>query len=300
MAELKKTADIDRRQLLKLGAGAAVVAGLGVAGVLALGQKPAKELVSHYRSGDIPGLDPLNSLWGKIAPRILDLAPQQMSAPILKAASIKNLQVRSMNNGREIAFHLEWEDQEGSGAETIDRFRDAVAIQLPLKEGPVPPVTMGSPESPVYLLHWKASWQVDVDKGKVQGAAENYPHLFQDVVPDQVFDQEKARIFYPALAAGNAYAQPERKSPVEEIVSRGFGTVTTLSGGKAAGKGVFAKGRWKVAMVIPMEGGPDRPAIKPGAVQQVALAAWNGGDKNVGGRKHFAGWQPVEVKGAGA
>lgn len=289
--------DKSRRQLLKLGAGAAVVAGLGVSGLLAYERfNVTEELVSHYHPGALPADDPLSSLWRKIAPRILVLAPQQMAVPFLKAASVKNVIVKSINNGKEIVFYLEWEDKGSNQVEMIDRFRDAVAVQLPLQEGPVPPITMGSPSAPVYLVHWKASWQADVDKGQVQGAKDNYPNLFQDVVPDQVFEGEAVKVFYPARAAGNPYARSERKSPLEEIVAQGFGTAAGLDGQDVTGKGVFQKDRWKVAISLPMNGGKGRPVITPGKPQPVAFAVWNGGDHNVGGRKHFVSWQPVDVR----
>lgn len=296
--EVTREPNQDRRRLLKIGAGLVAAVGLGTTGIFAFRKfSVAKELVSHYRAAELPLNDPLSSVWGKIAPRVLEVSPQQMVPPYLQSASIKEIRVRSVNNGQDIAFHLEWEDKDGNQAEAIDRFRDAVAIQIPAKEGAVPPFTMGGPEMPVYVLHWKASWQLDVDKGRVQGATDNYPNMFQDVIPDRVFEGEAAKTFYPAAAVGNPYAKAQRSSPVEEIVARGFGTAASLPGEKAMGKGVFSQGRWKVVIGLPMNGGADRPVLSPGKTQNMAFAVWNGGEKNVGGRKHYVAWQPIEVRG---
>lgn len=69
---------------------------------------------------------------------------------------VTRLRVRSLHNGREIAFHLEWEDPEQDvEIRDNDVFPDGAALLFPIKED-APLLTMGAEEAPVNAWHWRA------------------------------------------------------------------------------------------------------------------------------------------------
>lgn len=292
-----------RRQLLEAGLGVAAAAGLGAVGLGIgklyrgpRGESPPRIMAQAVQ--ELPVDDPLHKLWADLPAFKVVLTPQQLSAPFLKVSSIHELVVRSAHDGERIAFHLEWADPARDELEVVDRFRDAVALMIPLQPGKLPPVTMGSVEQPVYLLHWKASWQAGLRGAR--GLDRFFPNTTTDILPETILDEKTAGSYYPAVAMGNPMVAAGAASAVEEAVAQGFGTVSSLPTQQATGKGVYHEGAWHVTIALPMRGGAGRPTFAPGETQQVAFAVWNGADGNVGGRKQYASWQPVEVEGAQA
>lgn len=296
----KKT---NRRSLLVAGAAAVAAAG---AGAIWWARKPRggpAALKARQVQGEVPVNDPDNSAW-KSAPSVtVPVVPQQMFYPKLKNATIQNVTVRALFNGSQLGLQAEWQDRGKDELESIVGFRDALAVMLPLQTtGELPPIFMGSADRPVYVLHWKASWQLDLEKG-FQGVEASYPNWFNDVYPDHPtlmslgMTDAVARQFYPGLALGNPLSVQQRTTAVEELTAEGFGTLTSLPQQRAGGRGVFAGGRWKVSVGVPAEG-PDVPALKPGQTVPVAFAIWDGGQRQVGGRKHYADWVQVTLPGS--
>ena len=98
-----------------------------------------------------------------------------------------------------------------------------------------------------------------------------------------------------AKSAGNPVSQFERKTPIEELVAEGFGTLTTQAESVTTGRGVHADGAWHVVFTRPLRtaDGNDYQFAGPGAF---ALSVWDGGQGNVGGRKHWSTWSEFEVQ----
>lgn len=285
---------LSRRALLAAGA----AAGAGVVGYLATRQDRATELVAHWRSEGAPEA-PADRAWSAFAPFEVALLPQKLVEPMQDEATVARVLLRVIHDGRRIAFHLEWHDDRPDALEAMGRFRDAVAVQLPVgAEGEPPPVTMGGRGAPVHILHWKASWQADVDTGQ-KGVKDAFPNAFNDVYPEAVLGEAAARAFYPALAVGNPMARRDKTSSVEELVAEGFGTLTTHEQQRATGKAEHREGRWRVVIATPMTGGPNLATVAPGRTIPVALAAWDGGRADRGGRKQWSAWHPMRVERTG-
>ena len=70
---------------------------------------------------------------------------------------IKELRVKVLHNGEEVAFCLDWTDPERN-SEISDNtdFPDAVALLFPIKED-APLITMGAEEQPVNAWYWRAN-----------------------------------------------------------------------------------------------------------------------------------------------
>ena len=94
-----------------------------------------------------------------LAPTPLALQPSAYLAQTERArpvGRVKQVRVRSLHNGSEIAFHLEWEDSAREDTITDnDAFPDGAALLFPLRKD-APLMTMGSEEKPVAAWHWRA------------------------------------------------------------------------------------------------------------------------------------------------
>lgn len=256
----------------------------------------SRQVLAKRVSDPLPR-DPGAAAWKAIEGVPISLEPQRMIEPRLERDSpLVLVELRTMHNGKEIGFHVTWEDPGRSDLEVAGLFRDSVAVQLPVKaEGPAFAV-MGQPGRPVHLLHWRASWQRAMEQG-TGTIRDAFPNAVSDVSPEDVMKAEQAQKFYPAQMAGNAMALRERISAVEELVAEGFGTITSQAEQRAEGKGVFSGNRWEVVMVMPMAGKENQASLKPGDHTSVAVAVWNGGKGDRGARKQFAYWSGLELQG---
>jgi DMSO reductase family type II enzyme heme b subunit len=250
---------------------------------------------ARFVEGPLPD-DPTDPQWTAALPVGVTLLAQQMATPMLDEATISEMQLRVLHNGREIGFRLEWPDDTVNDLEAMGQFRDSVAVQLPVRGDGTTPVTMGGPGWPVHILHWKASWQRQLADGP-RRVRDAFPYAVNKTTPEQLMGEEAARVVYPALYVGNIAAARERQSPVEELVAEGFGTLTTHDQQRATGNGLLANGRWQVVLRMPMAGDDGQPALQPASSTLLALAAWDGGHGQRGARKHWSNWLSLYLDG---
>jgi hypothetical protein len=255
---------------------------------------PVDALVAGFRP-TVP-LDPLDPAWASRPPVAVPLLPQQMATPMLEVQTVEQVWLRVLHDGNEIAFHLEWEDDDVNDVDAMGLFRDSVAVQLPVDAENGAPITMGGPGRPVHILHWKASWQREVLHGP-RRLRDAFPYAVNELTPEDMMGIDQATVYYPARYVGNLHAALERTTPVEELVAEGFGTLTTHDEQRAQGEGLAIDGRWFIVIRLPMTGADRQASIRPGRATQVALAAWDGGHGNRGGRKHWSNWVPMDVEG---
>lgn len=293
-------AEVGRRDFLRR-AGAAAAAGTigaGVIGYTATRKRgPAKTLVCGYRAGDLP-IDPTSSIWSKRSAFNVTMLVQNIATPQASSLEVPELKVRALHNGTQIAFHLEWSDDSNDDLSGLARFHDAVAVQMAadLAKEATTSVAMGVVGNPVHIMQWKASWQSDVDTGQ-KTSKDIFPNIYNDVRPEQLMSVEQAKNWYPGWAVGNPMSQRDKKSPVEELVAVGFGTLTTHEEQEAVGRGVHDGRRWRVVIARPMKGkGTNKAEVAPGQTRQVAFAVWNGGQGQRGARKQYALWVPMDVE----
>jgi len=222
---------------------------------------------SYFISGDLPTA-PEDPAWGKVPPMTLPLSGQVITRPVWPEPAARALTVRSIHNGTDIAFLLEWQDNTKNDRLTPGTFRDGVAIGLPLGEAPAF-FCMGQLDHYINIWHWKADWQSDIDR-RASKAAEK--------------KEGEVRRFEVI---------PRRKSSVEDLIGGGFSTLTTKDEqGRVQGKASWKDGVWHVVIRRPLVStGQDNEArLEPGRLQTIAFAVWNGENKERNGQKAVAPW----------
>jgi DMSO reductase family type II enzyme heme b subunit len=109
-------------------------------------------------SEDIP-IEPDAELWTKQRPQDIVLAGQVIIEPRNFNPAIDLVTLRAVHNGREIAFHLTWDDPTESKAEPDKKlFADVISLQFRPGSAPGearPYFLMGDGNDPVYLLRWE-------------------------------------------------------------------------------------------------------------------------------------------------
>ncbi|WP_455244814.1 ethylbenzene dehydrogenase-related protein [Petrachloros mirabilis] len=242
---------------------AGVLGGLGIPLVSSEGMV----IRAHFVEGDLPAA-PEDAAWAKIAPTMLPLSGQVITRPVWPEPTARVLTVRSLHNGTEIAFLLEWQDNTKNDRLTPGTFRDGVAIGLPLGDAPAF-FCMGQLDHYINIWHWKADWQSDIDRR----AARSADRKRQGVRTFEVI--------------------PRRISSVEDLIGGGFSTLTTKEKqGRVQGKAMWKDGVWHVVMRRPLskEEQENEAKLIPGRVQTVSFAVWNGENKERNGQKAVAPW----------
>lgn len=265
-------------------------------------------IVSKAIKGDLP-LDPMDSIWDTAKAAVIPLAPQNLATPGITKPTIQSVKVWSLHNNKDIAFRIEWYDPTRDDTVNMsDKFSDACALQLPLNTDEEPSIMMGQKGIPVHIIQWRASWEKDMAMG-YQDVEHAYPNYNIDgypmmmgrpkaVYPISDFPKE-ARVFMPGLSVGNSLSNPNITLSVEELNAEGFGTLTVQEKQNSKGKGVWDYAYWKVVILKPLNSGDIADTvITPGKTVPLAIAVWDGGKNNVGGRKNFSegGWIGLKIE----
>ncbi len=260
---------------------------------------PLKELVIKKASVDLTNPDPNAAYWKDVPQGIVTLMAQPMVAPRPATTTTESVLVQALHDGTRVAFRLSWKDPEKSEGGRLGEFSDALALEFPAREGPLPMVMMGSKDSPVHLFHWRAQYQRDKERGKPT-VKDLYPNVSVDMYPLEFKDggpsgtPEQAEKFSPGRAEGNP--QSYAKSGVDEIIAEGFSTSAVQQGHGSSAQAEWKDGMWALVIVrlLAVEGGS---TLKPGAPGNIAFAVWQGGQAEVGSRKSVTmSWTPISIQ----
>jgi hypothetical protein len=288
---------------------------------LSLAKKPLTEpapsqpgtVASKFVPGDLP-LDPFASAWAKVPFVRVHLEPLW-----IRKQPVEEVRVRSVHNGKQIAFLLEWDDSIiNQDVLRSQDFRDAVAVQFPVAMAevhgarhPEPSFTMGDQHGPVNIWHWKADWEADLQR--YRDLQDRYAGMAADLYPfnraappgSSVTAQVKAptashdSTFLTGWGAGNLLSTPNRRSSVEDLNALGFGTLTSqpTQDQNVQGRGIWKGGKWRVVMVREMQSKSDRDTqFTPGQSLPVAFAVWDGAHGDRDGQKAVSVWQRLEIE----
>ncbi|MCA9755610.1 MAG: hypothetical protein KDA27_07395 [Candidatus Eisenbacteria bacterium] len=245
-----------------------------------------------------------DDVWSEAPVRSVEVRPQVVTMPILEDTTATVVEVQAVTDGRTISWRLSWMDPVPDTATDSGRFTDAVALQFPVSRNAS--FMMGGRDQRVQILHWKGIWQRDVEEG-FQDVQDLHPNYWADLywfaeagglprVPDS-FRDERSHAWFPAMQAGNPFSQFDRAQPIEELTAEGFGSLTSQPSSASWGSGAWADGRWTVVVSRPLR--TDDSAdyqFTRGMIGNVAIAVWQGGDGNVGGRKRYSEWIEFRVE----
>jgi DMSO reductase family type II enzyme heme b subunit len=213
-------------------------------------------------------LDPNAALWDSPAgPKTitLELGPQMFTNPKWPDPSIKEVNLSAVRNESELAILLEWKDEAKDNSYGFsERFTDQAAVMFPLEpQEEAPLITMGNEGRTVNIWQWKAAWQKDLEP-----------------------EQNKARRRQDSMSAASL---PDRLSPVEDLNAEGFSTLTIQEEQNVQGRGVWEDNRWRVIFRRPLNNSDTADAQFDGSTQ-MAIAIWNGANKERNGQKGLIGW----------
>jgi hypothetical protein len=227
---------------------------------------------SYVVHGDLPNAAD-DTAWQQVSPITIPLSGQVITRPVWPEPTVRALTVRSIHNGTEIAFLLEWQDNTKNDRLTPGTFRDGVAIGLPLGDAPAF-FCMGQLDHYINIWHWKADWQTDIDRraAKTSEKKEGGVRTFEVI--------------------------PRRVSSVEDLIGGGFSTLTTKDKqGRVQGQAIWKDGVWHVVMRRPLvsEEQENEATLVPGRMQTVSFAVWNGENKERNGQKAVAPWFQLSI-----
>jgi hypothetical protein len=265
----------------------------------ATGGGAAPTMLRADRVAEVPFGDVDAAAWRSAAKTEIPLMPQGVAYPMLDRAAVSKLAVQAMADPRWLGVRVEWPDASRDDDAQVDRYTDAVALEVALRDLPAANPMMGSKDNPVYLVHWKAVWQHDVEQGR-RDVQDRYPGFWADHYPfasggvpfpvTEAFQGPDARRYFPGTAAGNPVSKLERRWPVEELHAEGFGSLADHRFQDARARGHWRNGAWAVVFLLPRAvADPANPSFPDGAMRQMAFAVWEGGAGNVAGRKQ---WHP--------
>jgi DMSO reductase family type II enzyme heme b subunit len=248
------------------------------------------DLTSTYVNQDLPVNDASSSLWDLAGESEIPMSGQNITPPFNIDATIDTIKIRSINNGSWVAFRMEWDDStmnEGGGS---DDYRDSVALQFPINGGE-PFVCMGFVDSEVNILHWRADFQRVIEDG---------PLSINDIFANakvNIYNQADDLAFTPAIAVGNPIASDNKPSAVEDLIATGFGTLEAQNIVHTTGWGDWDGNKWSVVIARPLQTHDEQDAqFELGSEVPVALAVWNGEEKDVNGKKSVSAWVNVAVE----
>ena len=264
---MRTTTKISSRPVVVLFLLILIVAGILVGFGVPLVSSEGMIIRARHVDGALP-VGPEDASWAKVSPMTLPLSGQVITRPVWPEPTARALTVRSLHNGTEIVFLLEWQDNTKNDRLTPGTFRDGVAIGLPLGDAPAF-FCMGQLDHYINIWHWKADWQSDIDRrtAKTSEKARDGVRTFEVI--------------------------PRRVSSVEDLIGGGFSTLTTKEKqGRVQGQALWKDGVWHVVMRRPLvsEEQENEAKLIPGRVQTVSFAVWNGENKERNGQKAVAPW----------
>ena len=217
--------------------------------------------------------------------------------------------VEALHDGKEIALRLRWvDDTHDQTALRPQDFRDAAAVQL--SADPEPPFfAMGEAAQSVNIWMWKSERQADLEPA-YQDLERVYPNIGIDAYPNlsrsaleqplrNALTLESDPTFVTAWGAGNIVADPTRRSPVEDLVAHGFGTLRARPrvDQTVKGVGVYETGTYHVLLRRTLQGqGPGAVDLQPGRSVEVGFAVWNGSAGDRDGKKSVTIWQSLKLE----
>jgi len=102
-------------------------------------------------------------------------------------------------------------------------------------------------------------------------------------------------VFNPGRATHNILSDNTmRRSPVEDLNAEGFSTLTTQAHQDVDGKGNWSNNRWSIVFKRTLKTSDKNDTQFSGGKTPMAIAIWNGGNKERNGQKAVTQWQNLQ------
>jgi DMSO reductase family type II enzyme heme b subunit len=102
-------------------------------------------------------------------------------------------------------------------------------------------------------------------------------------------------VYNPGRATGNLLSDASmRRSPVEDLNAEGFSTLTSQAHQDVDGKGNWLNSRWSVVFKRALTTSDQNDTQFTGGKAPLAIAIWNGNNKERNGQKAVLQWQTLE------
>ena len=172
--------------------------------------------------------------------------------------STKQVLIRAGKNTNELIIMLEWNDKSRDGNfDHSSLYVDRAAVMFPVEADNEPPsITMGEPGVPVNIWQWKS---IGGEKGQ--------PGV-----------KEKEALAYQT---------------VEDLNAEGFSTLTYQSQQNIKGTALWKDDTWRLILKRDLVDG-DRNDVQFRQSVLMAVAVWNGSNRELNGQKGIAGWMLLQ------
>jgi DMSO reductase family type II enzyme heme b subunit len=201
--------------------------------------------------------DPYDSFWtSKKAPAAIsiELGPQMITNPKWPNPSTRQVFIRAVKNSDELVVLLEWEDTTRDGNfNHSSLYVDRAAIMFPVEpSSEAPSITMGESGIPVNIWQWKS---IGGEKGQ--------PGV-----------KTKSKLAYQT---------------VEDLNAEGYSTLTYQSRQDVKGTALWKDNKWRLIFKRDLVNG-DSNDVQFSQSVLMAVAVWNGSNRELNGQKGIAGW----------
>ncbi len=266
---------------------------LTLAGWLVLGAMSLQaQTLSAFKSGeDVSKLALSSKLWDKIKSDTVIVYPQTTVIMNDKTAnevsanmSAKSLHVKSVCDGKNVAFLIEWSDTTKNVQERRDSntYGDGFAVQFATTKGALPYIGMGS-EGRAVIVHLQ----------KVTGALYE-PNNAQDVF-HQVNVSNQNAFGKDAKAYQEAVAKQGNGDYQRTFIAEGFRSMTQIRDASESSvmEMNYAKGTWKALLIRPLQS----TYLSLSGSTPVAFAVWDGALHHRDGLKRLSAWVELNLDG---
>ena len=217
---------------------------------------PVIQVASH--DGTFPA-NPYDPFWdgeGGPFPVKVELGPQMITNPKWPNPSPREVVVRAAKNNSSIVIMLEWNDAtRDSNFDHSALYVDRAAVMFPItanQEAPL--ITMGEEGKPVNIWQWKA---VGGERGQ-----------------PGVKDTPNSQLVYQTI---------------EDLNAEGFSTLTDQRQQDVQGVAEWKNNKWRLVFSRSLtNANADDVQFKQSVL--IAIAVWNGSNKELNGQKGIAGW----------
>lgn len=207
--------------------------------------------------------------------------------------------VKALYNSKYIAIKLEWEDKsQDQELYRVQDFQDGAAIQFSI-DGTKGFHGMGSEDHPTDIWFWKAEWQMRALKKMDSDIVLAYANRVSDSDVDTYPPIMNDIAYLSGRDADNINSESGKTSPVENVTAVGPQTVTSFSTNKqkVMGNGTWDGQKWQLVFVRKLKDNSRKKVnFNKGQSIPIAVAIWDGSEKDRNGQKMVSTWYDLELK----